>query len=93
VWNAAKNDCDYTMPGAGDGQVARVLEDLVRSGYAGFVSIEPHVSVVFHSTGAPAEMDPAAKAAEQYRSYVDYGRALEALLQRIRSGQASGGDV
>ncbi|MBP7948100.1 MAG: sugar phosphate isomerase/epimerase [Verrucomicrobiales bacterium] len=89
VWNAAKNDCDYLLPGQGDGQVGRVLDDLIRSGYQGFVSIEPHVSVVFHSTGAAADLDPEAKAAEQFQSYVDYGRALEALLQRIRSGQAA----
>ena len=27
VWNAEKGDCDYSMPGEGDGQVARVLAD------------------------------------------------------------------
>ncbi len=86
VWNPAKNDCDYRFPGEGDGHVERILADLVRTGYSGFVSIEPHVSVVFHSTGAPADLDPAAKAAEQYQSYVNYGRALESLLARIRSG-------
>ena len=86
VWNSEKKDCDYTNPGEGDGQVERILTDLAGEGYAGFVSIEPHVSVVFHSTGASPDLDPAAKAAEQYQSYVAYGRALEGLLGRISVG-------
>jgi sugar phosphate isomerase/epimerase len=87
AWNAAKGDCDYTFPGEGDGQVERILADLMAEGYAGFVSIEPHVSVVFHSAGAPQAMDPEAKAREQFESYVNYGRSLYALMQRIRTRQ------
>ena len=80
VWNPAKKDCDYSYPGEGDGQVQKIMADAKASGYAGFVSIEPHVAVVFHSTDAASDLDPAAKAAEQYDSYVKYGRALEKLL-------------
>jgi sugar phosphate isomerase/epimerase len=87
-WNPSKNDCDYTNPGEGAGQVRRIMADVVHSGYAGFVSIEPHVSVVFHSTGAPADMDPEAKAREQYDSYVAYGKSLEKLLSEIGSADA-----
>jgi sugar phosphate isomerase/epimerase len=84
IWNAAKKDLDYTMPGEGQGQVARILEDLIRTDYAGFVSIEPHVSVVFHSTGGD-DRDPAEKAREQFDSFVEYGRRLEALITTARS--------
>lgn len=80
VYDAPKKDCTYTLPGAGHGQVARIIGDALTSGYDGFLSIEPHTSVVFHSAGGPAGGDPEARAAEQYQSYLDYGRALEKLV-------------
>jgi sugar phosphate isomerase/epimerase len=87
-WNPAKKDLDYTMPGEGDGQVERILADLAREGFQGFVSIEPHISVVFHNTAASAPADAAAKAREQFETFVAYGRRLESLVGRIRSGGA-----
>lgn len=83
-YNPTTKDCDYSLPGQGSGQVARILTDLLASGYGGFVSIEPHTAVVFHNTGAPSTMDPAAKAQEQFDSYVAYGRELEKILAGIR---------
>jgi sugar phosphate isomerase/epimerase len=80
VWNPAKQDCDYSYPGEGHGQVQKIMADVMAGGYSGFVSIEPHVAVVFHSSATEDSLDPAAKAAEQYESYVKYGRALEKLL-------------
>lgn len=90
-WNAAKKDLDYTMPGEGEGQVRRIVEDLVRTGYDGFLSIEPHISVVFHSANAAAaaEEDAAAKAREQRDIYVAYGRRLEAILADARAAAAA----
>jgi sugar phosphate isomerase/epimerase len=79
VWNAQKNDCDYKYPGEGDGKVRQIVADAKASGYDGFISIEPHVAVVFHSA-ATNDLDPAAKAAEQYDSYVKYGHAMAQLL-------------
>ena len=83
VWNESRKDCDYKFPGEGDGCVKQILADVVKSGYDGFVSIEPHVAVVFHSTDAASDLDPAAKAAEQYSSYLNYGRALEQLIAEL----------
>lgn len=89
IYNPVKKDCDYTYAGEGHGQVERILTDLLNSRYDGFVSIEPHVAVVFHGTAdASADMDPEAKAREQYESYVRYGKGLEALIARIRAPQA-----
>lgn len=82
-WNAAKNDADYTFPGEGDGQTFRIMEDLVKSGYSGYISIEPHVAVVFHGAGAADDLSPEAKAKEQYDSYVKYGRMLEDMLKGL----------
>ncbi len=83
VWNPAKKDCDYKFPGEGDGQVVRIVEDLVKTGYDGFISIEPHVSVVFHSLTAD-DRDPEEKAREQFESYVAYGRQLEQIIQKAK---------
>jgi len=78
-WNAVKNDADYTMPGEGDGAVRAVIKDLLASDYHGAFSIEPHVAVVFHdaSVRAPAE--------QQFDSYINYGRALEKLVDEVQA--------
>lgn len=82
-WNADKNDADYTFPGEGEGKTEPIMKDLIESGYDGFISIEPHVAVVFHGAGAADDLDPETKAREQYDSYVKYGRQLEAMLKRL----------
>ena len=83
IYDPIKKDCHYTLPGEGHGDVARIIGDAIDSGYDGFLSIEPHTSVVFHSTGAPSTGDPEARASEQYQSYLDYGRALEKLVASL----------
>lgn len=83
VYNAAKKDGDYKYPGEGDGQVERIMADLIASDYSGHISIEPHVAVVFHGAGAADDLSPEQKAKEQYDSYVKYGRQLEAMLKRL----------
>lgn len=83
IYNPAKKDADYTLPGEGHGQVARILQDLIGSGYDGFISIEPHTAVVFHSAGTSDVMDTATKAQQQFDSYVAYGRRMEELLRGI----------
>jgi sugar phosphate isomerase/epimerase len=81
-WNAAKKDADYTYPGEGEGQTDRIMADLVKTGYNGYISIEPHVAVVFHGAGAADDLSPEQKAKEQYDSYIKYGRMLEAMLKK-----------
>lgn len=76
-WNTAKNDADYTMPGDGDGKVREILTDLLASGYAGGISIEPHVAVVFHDAHVKASDE------EMFNSFVEYGRRLMALVDGI----------
>ena len=75
----------YTDPGEGQGQVERIVADLLASGYEGMISIEPHVSVVFHDT-ATADARPAEeKAREQFDSYVRYGRKMMDLVKRVKA--------
>lgn len=83
IYDPVKKDCRYTLPGQGHGAVARIIGDAIASGYDGFLSIEPHTSVVFHNTGSAPAGDSQAQAEEQYQSYVAYGRALEKLVAAL----------
>jgi sugar phosphate isomerase/epimerase len=84
-WNPAKNDADYHWPGEGDGAVVRILEDAFQRGYAGALSIEPHMVAVFHDASGAAVPPPdsALKA-----NFVEYGRRLERLVAAIGSRPA-----
>jgi sugar phosphate isomerase/epimerase len=76
-WNNAKNDADYTMPGDGDGKIRPILLDLIKSGYSGGISIEPHVAVVFHDAHVQSSPE------QMFNSFVEYGRRLMALVDDI----------
>ena len=78
VWDAEAQDTTYTFPGEGSGDVKRILDDLLGGGYDGGISIEPHLSVVFHddSVGSSDEA--------RYSSYVQYGRKLMTLFEEIQ---------
>jgi len=76
---AATGECNFCMPGEGDGQVARICGDLKARGYEGYISIEPHVAAVFHAEEGEVA-DPQAQATRLYESYVEYGRRMEVLL-------------
>jgi len=63
----------HVFPGEGQGQVREVLKELRADGYAGGLSIEPHIG---------AGLDDAALSSEEnrYRTYVEYGRRLVTLI-------------
>ncbi|TLD69111.1 sugar phosphate isomerase/epimerase [Phragmitibacter flavus] len=84
-YNPTKKDGDYQYPGEGAGQVEKICADLIASGYDGYISIEPHVAVVFHGAGAADDLSPEAKAKEQYDSYLKYGQKMEALLKKLNA--------
>ncbi len=65
--------------GEGDGDVERIVRDLVASGYDGGFSMEPHMAVVAH--------DASVTSPEQIRfaNFVEYGRRFEKLLARAHA--------
>jgi len=67
----------YTWPGEGQGGVGEILSDLLARGYEGGLSIEPHLAAIIHegTESSPEEM---------YRSYIQYGRRLMALVEQVR---------
>lgn len=64
----------YTFPGEGPSRVREILADCLARGYSGWLTIEPHMAVVYH--------DPTVGASEDRRRsvFLEYGRRLEALL-------------
>lgn len=68
----------YTLPGDGEAKVREILTALKSSGYDGGLAIEPHVATVFHATdGEEPDWD------QCYNSYVEYGKAFDALLAEL----------
>lgn len=78
IWDAAAGKVRYTYPGEGHGDVPEILADLIGGGYAGGISIEPHLAVVFHDQSVQSESDV------RFANYVEYGRRLMALIDRLR---------
>jgi sugar phosphate isomerase/epimerase len=68
-------------PGEGQGDVAKIVRDLLSGGYEGGISIEPHIAAIVHEgkTSDPAAM---------YSTYVEYGRRLMALVEEAKKAVA-----
>jgi sugar phosphate isomerase/epimerase len=72
-----KEELVYVYPGEGLGDVKRILADLLRRGYSGGISIEPHMGAVFHDPSVTTEAE------SRFSTWVEYGRRLERLLGEI----------
>jgi sugar phosphate isomerase/epimerase len=70
----------YTMPGAGQARVADCLRLLLRSGYTGVWSIEPHLHLRPHEP-VPAAGHGEAARQDRQDGFVASGMALEALVR------------
>ena len=79
VYNKSKNDLDYCYPGDGDGDVRKIVKDLLDNGYNGGVSMEPHMAVVFH------DKNVAADASFRRENYLEYGRRFVKLLEEVKA--------
>ncbi|MCF6175328.1 MAG: sugar phosphate isomerase/epimerase [Victivallaceae bacterium] len=77
----------YTFPGDGDGDVRRIVKDLLDSGYYGGFSIEPHMGSVFH--------DNAIQSADElkYANYVEYGRRFMKLIEDVHQHELAGSNA
>lgn len=70
----------HTWPGEGDGDVHRILKDMMSRGYDGGVSIEPHLASVFHDPAHGSSQEEAMRS-----SYVEYGRRIMRMVDQIRA--------
>ena len=55
-----------------------ILKDAFANGYDAGISIEPHMTVVFHDT------DSAAPEQAMADNYIEYGRRVEKLIAEVR---------
>ncbi len=74
-------DGAYCYAGDGCGDVRAIMLDLLKNGYDGGFSIEPHVAKVFHSQDQNASLEDI-----RYSSYIEYGRRFEKLLRECGWG-------
>jgi len=74
IWNPQEKKAVWTYPGQGEGDVVRIMDEMIANGYDGGVSIEPHMAVVFHDKNvqSPEEI--------KYQTYVEYGRRMEKII-------------
>ena len=79
VWNPDKGDADYHFPGEGQGCVRDILKDAAKRGYQAGVSIEPHMTVVFHEADSGASDDA------MFNNFIEYGRRLERLVAEVEA--------
>jgi len=68
----------YTLPGDGQAKVREILNVLKADGYTGGLAIEPHVATVFHATNG---QEPDWQ--QCYDSYVEYGQAMNKIIEEI----------
>ena len=80
VVDEATGKMTCTFPGEGQGDVKRIVKDLLDSGFEGGISMEPHMVVVFHDASVEAADDA------RYKNYVEYGRRFMKLLEEIGHG-------
>ena len=78
----------YTYAGEGNGDIPWILTDLIKRGYDGGFSMEPHVAVVFHDKEDPGNADLQAR--KKYETYIEYGRRFEKLLEECKLKAAVG---
>jgi sugar phosphate isomerase/epimerase len=77
TWDAQARKTHFTHAGQGDGDVRRVVKDLLDNGYEGGISMEPHLAVVFHDESVQSDAEV------RYNNYVEYGRRFMKLLDEI----------
>lgn len=72
--NPGTGEETYVYPGEGPARVRDILADCAARGYSGWLTIEPHMAVVYH--------DPSVSSPEAARRavFLEYGRRLETLL-------------
>ncbi|NIA21079.1 MAG: TIM barrel protein [Anaerolineaceae bacterium] len=69
-----------TYAGEGDGDVKRIVKDLLDNGYEGGFSMEPHLAVVHHNSSVKSDEQV------MYDSYVEYGRRFMKLIAEVGHG-------
>lgn len=70
---------NFTWAGEGDGKVREIVADLIRRGYDGGFSMEPHMQLVFHEDDNANVREDA-----KLRNYIEYGKRFMQLVENAR---------
>ena len=68
----------YTYPGEGEGQITKIMTDLMQDGFDGGISIEPHLAAVFHDADANTGSNE-----DPIEIYLKYGKQLMNIRDSI----------
>ena len=83
-WKEETNEEVYCWPGEGKGDIRRILVDLLRTGYDGGFSLEPHMQVVYHDPSVTAPLE------KRIETFLEYGkRFLDLLLDVQEEGRGA----
>ena len=77
-WDRENKAPVFTYPGEGDGNIKRIVTDMIKSGYNGGFSIEPHIGTSYFQNDSGSDDE------KRYKSYVEYGRRFMKLLAEIK---------
>ena len=77
IWDPESEKPQPTFPGEGNGDVRRIVKDLLDGGYDGGFSIEPHMVVVAH------EKTESVNNHLRFENYVEYGRRMKAIIDEL----------
>jgi sugar phosphate isomerase/epimerase len=69
----------FTWPGEGQGDVKKIVKDLLQNGYDGGFSMEPHIEIVFH------DQNNDNKESQKSATYIEYGRRFMKLVEDCKS--------
>lgn len=72
------NDSEWTFPGEGEGFVKEIVTDMLKNGYDGGFSIEPHMKLVYHNE------DSITSEEIKKQNYMEYGKRFMALVEDAR---------
>lgn len=75
-------EAKYTLPGEGDGNVRRIVKDLLRRGYNGYFSIEPHLVDVFHVKNKDYNNSQIKE--KKFNSYIEYGKRFMNMVKEVK---------
>lgn len=69
----------FTFAGEGAGDIKRIIGDLLKRGYDGGFSIEPHLTVVHHEQNQKNSDEQI-----RYANYVEYGKRFMQLVKELQ---------
>jgi sugar phosphate isomerase/epimerase len=78
-WDSAKRSVVCCYPGEGEGNVRRIVKDLLQRRFKGWVSVEPHMAAVFHDASVKSSDE------QRYSTFTEYGRRIRRMLEELQS--------